>query len=56
MWLVRDAGKRFMNALFQAAQEVGGFMEAQGWKYCVIGGLAIQRWGEPRATLDADMT
>lgn len=45
-----------MNALFQAAKEVSDFMEAQGWAFCVIEGLAIQRWGEPRATLDADLT
>jgi len=52
------SGKRMtvVNALFQAAREVGAFMEARGWRYCIIGGLAIQRWGEPRATLDADLT
>ena len=45
-----------MNALFQAVREVADFMDARGWKYCLIGGLAVQRWGEPRATLDADIT
>lgn len=45
-----------VNALFQAAKDMADFMDARGWRYCVIGGLAIQRWGEPRATLDADMT
>lgn len=45
-----------MNALFAAAKEVCDFMKARRWKFCVIGGLAVQRWGEPRETLDADMT
>ena len=45
-----------MNALFAAAKEVAGFMKARRWKFCVIGGLAVQRWGEPRETLDADLT
>jgi hypothetical protein len=46
----------YLNALFQAAKEVSDFMEARGWRYCVIGGLAVQRWGEPRTTLDVDLT
>lgn len=45
-----------MNALFAAAKEVCDFMKARRWKFCVIGGLAVQRWGELRATLDADLT
>lgn len=45
-----------MNALFVAAREVCEFMKARRWKYCIIGGLAVHRWGEPRTTLDADLT
>ena len=45
-----------MNALFEAAKEVTDFMKARRWKFCIIGGLAIQRWGEPRLTRDADLT
>lgn len=45
-----------MNALLDAAKEVGDFFGERGWSYCVIGGLAVQRWGEPRTTLDADLT
>lgn len=45
-----------MNKLFEAAKEVADFMTLRRWKFCVIGGLAVQRWGEPRTTLDADMT
>jgi hypothetical protein len=45
-----------MNAIFTAAKEVCDFMQARRWKFCVIGGLAVQRWGEPRLTRDADLT
>ena len=39
-----------MNAIFAAAKEVADFMQARGWEYCIIGGLAVQRWGELRTT------
>lgn len=45
-----------MNGLFVAAAEVCGFMQARDWEFCIIGGLAVQRWGEPRTTLDVDIT
>ena len=45
-----------MNALFQAAKEIADFMDARGWRYCIIGGLAVMRWGEPRTTQDVDLT
>jgi len=45
-----------MNALFVAAKEVCEFMAAREWEFCIIGGLGVQRWGEPRTTLDADVT
>ena len=44
-----------MNQLFQAAKELSDFMSVHRWKFCVIGGLAVIRWGEPRTTLDADL-
>jgi hypothetical protein len=44
-----------MNPLFAAAKEVAEFMQARHWRFCVIGGLAVQRWGEPRLTNDADL-
>ncbi len=28
----------------------------RGWRFCFIGGLAVQRWGEPRLTQDVDVT
>lgn len=45
-----------MNSLFIAARDIQGFILKKGWKYCVIGGLALQRWGKPRQTLDVDLT
>ena len=44
-----------MNGLFETAREVSDFMTERGWKFCLIGGLAVQHWGEPRTTLDADL-
>lgn len=31
-------------------------MASKRWRFCVVGGLAVQRWGEPRLTQDADLT
>jgi hypothetical protein len=42
--------------VFMAAGEVQSFLEAQKWPFCIIGGLAIQRWGAPRFTTDVDLT
>lgn len=45
-----------MNALLRAAAELLAFCHAERYRCCVIGGLAVQRWGEPRLTLDVDLT
>lgn len=45
-----------MNDLYRAALDVQAFCQARGWQFCFIGGLAVQRWGEPRLTNDADLT
>lgn len=45
-----------MNAIYEAASEVATFLAAKDWRFCIIGGLAVQRWGEPRTTVDADLT
>jgi hypothetical protein len=45
-----------MNELFQVAAAVQNFCSLQKWKFCIIGGLALQRWGEPRVTQDVDVT
>ncbi len=45
-----------MNELFQAAREMHEFLAQRGWRFCVIGGLAVLRWGEPQATQDVDIS
>ena len=45
-----------MNAVIRAAAELQTVCEAEGWRFCFIGGLAVQRWGEPRETVDVDLT
>lgn len=45
-----------MNRVFAAASEVDGFCERQGWEFCFIGGVAVQRWGEQRTTNDVDIS
>ncbi|MEO8024847.1 MAG: nucleotidyl transferase AbiEii/AbiGii toxin family protein [Bryobacteraceae bacterium] len=45
-----------MIDLFEAAASVQSFCDAQGWRSCFIGGLAVQRWGEPRVTRDVDLS
>ena len=39
-----------------AAAEVEAFCKAREWRFCFIGGLAVQRWGMPRFTQDVDLT
>jgi len=45
-----------VNPIFAAALEVQEFCRARGFRFCFIGGLALQRWGEPRLTQDVDLT
>lgn len=45
-----------MNGLFSAAELVQDLCQREGWRFCFIGGLAVQRWGEPRVTRDVDLT
>ena len=42
--------------LLQAVGEVVAFLEEERVPYVLIGGLAVQHWGEPRATRDIDVT
>jgi hypothetical protein len=42
--------------LIRAASDLQTLCEAEGWRFCFIGGLAVQRWGEPRETVDVDLT
>jgi len=45
-----------VNEVIRAAAELQTFCESLGWRFCLIGGLALQRWGEPRETIDVDLT
>lgn len=45
-----------MNPILAAAEELQRFCSQRGWRFCFIGGLAVQRWGEPRNTQAADLT
>ncbi len=45
-----------MRDLLRTAHQVQVFLDRQGWRSCIIGGLAVLRWGEPRLTVDVDMT
>jgi hypothetical protein len=45
-----------MTRLIQLAVELQALLDAASWKNCLIGGLVLQRWGEPRLTKDVDMT
>lgn len=45
-----------MDSVFQAAADVQRLCQTQGWQFCFIGGIAVQRWGEPRETVDADIS
>lgn len=45
-----------MIELFLLAQQIQNLCERYDWKFCFIGGLALQRWGEPRVTKDIDLT
>lgn len=39
-----------------AAAELEAFCKGHGWRFCFIGGIAVQRWGAPRFTQDVDLT
>ena len=45
-----------MIEVIRVAGELQSFCEGEGWRFCLIGGLALQRWGEPRETVDVDLT
>ncbi len=45
-----------MNLLFAAAADLEAFCRARSWRWAIIGGLAVQRWGEPRQTRDVDVS
>ena len=42
--------------LFQEATRFQEFLENAHCRFCFIGGLAVQHWGEPRLTRDIDVS
>ncbi len=44
------------NDVLDAALRLQEFCRGKGWRFCFIGGLAVQKWGEPRVTDDVDLT
>ncbi len=45
-----------MTELVVQAQNIQVFCEERCWRFCFIGGLAVQHWGEQRFTKDVDMS
>jgi hypothetical protein len=45
-----------MIDLFRVAEDVQKLCLREEWRFCFIGGLSLQRWGEPRVTADVDLT
>jgi len=43
-------------SLWQTAIELQSYLESCDYSFCIIGGIAVQRWGEPRLTRDVDAT
>lgn len=44
------------HRVLQAARELQRVLKKGRLPFCFIGGVAVQRWGEPRHTQDADAT
>jgi hypothetical protein len=45
-----------MTPIFRLAGEIEALCASKGWRHCFIGGVALQRWGEPRLTGDVDLS
>src|ERR1700733_14304709 len=44
-----------MIELIESARQLQDFCDRQGWRSCVIRGIAVIRWGETRVTRDIDI-
>lgn len=44
-----------MIDLISEARQFQSLCEQNGWRFCFIGGLPVQHWGEPRFTRDVDV-
>ena len=45
-----------MNRLLATPLRIQDVCDAAGWRSCVIGGLAVQRLGQPRLTQGVDIS
>lgn len=45
-----------LPGVLAAALEIQRFCSERSWRFCFIGGVAVQRWGQPRLTQDVDLT
>lgn len=45
-----------MTPVLQAAASIQNLCELHNWPFCIVGGLAVLRWGKPRTTQDVDLT
>jgi hypothetical protein len=45
-----------MNVVLDAAVALQEFCLRKNWHFCFIGGIACQKWSEPRVTDDVDLT
>jgi hypothetical protein len=54
--VVRQTSPEEVTPVFAAAREIQEFFRRSGERFCIIGGIALQRWGRPRITKDVDFT
>lgn len=45
-----------MLSVIRTAARVQTVLDRHRWKYCFIGGVAVQKWGQARFTQDVDLT
>ena len=45
-----------MLEVIRAANDIQFVCDDEEWRFCFIGGVALQRWGEPRETIDVYLT
>ncbi len=44
------------KSLWKTAVELQRYLDSLGHQFCFIGGVAVQRWADPRLTQDVDVT